>query len=275
MRLVEGVALHHTADGPTGEYPSLRIVRDGRAGLAGPLSNFGLGRSGTVYVVAAGACYHAGASRWAGFTDLNDEFLSVEAESVGTRDDWTPAQRDCYPRLVAACLYYMRRDAVRAAGHKEVCLPRGRKIDPAFWGMSELRTRVGWLLADPSERIPLRPNRAEETDMQDWHLTGKGRMVIPCPVGAASLGNRRARLLAGVAALSGPAWIRVFAQGASGGVHDWIWNESVLAPTPAPQNLVRCPVVDVKAPTTHLVVSWDLTNAADGATLALETAPGA
>lgn len=153
FRVLEGVVGHHTADGP-GEYPSLNIVTKGRADLAGPLCNYGLGRSGTVYVVAAGVAWHAGASAWAGFKDLNDEFLGIEAESAGTRDDWTPAQRDAYPRLVAAALFYMKRDASRFAGHKEVCLPKGRKIDPAFIDLNAFRARVGELLADPLHRIP-------------------------------------------------------------------------------------------------------------------------
>lgn len=154
FRVVEGVTAHHTADGPSGDYPSFNVVRNGRAGLAGPLSNYGLGRTGRIQVIAAGACWHAGASRWAGFTDLNDEFIGIEAESVGSRDDWTAAQRDCYPRLVAAALYYMRRDASRLCGHKECALPLGRKVDPAFWNLNEMRNRVAWLLADPLRRIP-------------------------------------------------------------------------------------------------------------------------
>jgi hypothetical protein len=153
MRALECVTGHHTADGP-GEYPSLFIVRDGRADLRGSLAHLGLGRSGAVYVIAAGLCYHAGASAWAGFFDLNDESIGIEAESVGVRDDWTEEQRDCYPRLVASLLYFMRRDASRFAGHREVCLPKGRKIDPAFIDLNAFRDRVRWLLADPLIRIP-------------------------------------------------------------------------------------------------------------------------
>jgi hypothetical protein len=153
FRVLEGVVAHHTADGPTGVYPSLGVVRDGRAGLAGPLANLGLGRDGTVLVIADGVGWHAGASTWAGFRDVNDEFLGVEAESVGTRDDWTAAQRDCYPRLVAACLFYLRRDANRCAGHKEIALPLGRKVDPAFTDMNAFRQQVAWMLADPLARI--------------------------------------------------------------------------------------------------------------------------
>lgn len=170
FRAVECVTGHHTADGPTGDYPSLNIVRNGRVGLAGPLSNLGLGRSGMIPVIAAGVCYHAGASRWAGFNDLNDESIGIEAESVGTRDDWTPAQRDCYPRLVAALLFYMRRDASRFGGHKEVCLPPGRKIDPNFWDLPWMRKRIEWLLGDPLARIPRFANPPRRPEIEDHDM---------------------------------------------------------------------------------------------------------
>lgn len=150
FRAVEVVVAHHTAGAPLGDYPSLGVVRDGRAGLDGPLANYGLGRSGTVYVVAAGVAWHAGASAWAGFYDLNDEAIGIEAESVGTRDDWTWEQRDAYPRLVAATLHYMGRGAERACGHRECALPAGRKIDPAFWNLPALRGEVARYLADPA-----------------------------------------------------------------------------------------------------------------------------
>jgi hypothetical protein len=152
-RVVEGVTPHHTGGAATGEYPSLGVVRDGRADLAGPLSAYGIGRSGTIYVIAAGVSWHAGASRWAGFTDLNDEFLGIEAESTGT-GVWTAAQRDVYPRLCAAALYYMSRDASRIGAHREVCLPAGRKVDPTGIDMPTLRAQVATMLIDPLHRIP-------------------------------------------------------------------------------------------------------------------------
>lgn len=162
MRVVEGVVAHHTAGPSTGNYPSLNVVTYGRTGLAGPLSQLGLGRDGTVYVIAAGLSYHAGASAWAGFTDLNDEFIGIEAESTGTHDDWTVAQRDCYPRLIASLLYYMKRSASRSADHKEVALPLGRKPDRAFWNSEASRQTVAYMLADPLNRIPRFANPPEE-----------------------------------------------------------------------------------------------------------------
>ncbi|MEV6640260.1 N-acetylmuramoyl-L-alanine amidase [Amycolatopsis sp. NPDC051371] len=151
MRVVEGVVGHHTAtaDSAPGDYPSLDIVTRGRPDLAGPLCNLGLGRSGTVYVVAAGCAYHAGASRWLGFLDVNDEFLGIEAESAGT-GGWTPAQLDAYPKLVAALLRYMNRGVERYAGHKDVCVPAGRKIDPVGIDTAWLRERA----ANPAATAP-------------------------------------------------------------------------------------------------------------------------
>lgn len=171
LAAVEGVVCHHTAGPKSGEYPALAVVRDGRAGLAGPLSQLGIGRSGTVYVIAAGVAYHAGESAWAGrdpdgrsfsFTSLNGRFLGIEAEDDGD-GAWTAEQLDCYPRLVAALLHYMRRTAARAAAHREVALPRGRKVDPAGIDMNAFRARVAELLVDPLRRIPR--TAAQEDDM--------------------------------------------------------------------------------------------------------------
>ncbi|MGH3986341.1 MAG: peptidoglycan recognition protein family protein [Pseudonocardiaceae bacterium] len=228
MRAVEGVVMHHTANPQPGNYPSLRIVRDGRAGLAGPLAQLGLGRDGTVYIIAAGLSYHGGASSWAGFHDLNDEFLGIEAESAGTRDDWTTAQRDAYPRLVAALLHYMRRGADRVGLHREVCRPAGRKIDAAYWDGSQTRARITWLLADPLTRIP-RFNHAEadttrEDDMAlaNFPISGKGILTLICTVGKASGITSAAWISATVGEGSGS--VRCFAQSDAGGVHDWTWN---------------------------------------------------
>lgn len=151
MRAIEGVMGHHTAtpESVVGDYPSLRIVRDGRAGLSGPLCNLGLGRSGTIYVVAGGTAYHAGVSRFGGFTDLNDEFLGIEAEDSGD-GVWTDAMRDCYPKLVAALLRYINRGVDRYCSHRTAAYPPGRKPDPANLSDAWMREQAArWLNAPP------------------------------------------------------------------------------------------------------------------------------
>ena len=78
-----GIVCHHTATPATapGDYPSLRIVRDGRSDLPGPLSQLGLGRDGTVYVIAAGVAWHAGST----FYPRQDNWhtIGIEAEHDG------------------------------------------------------------------------------------------------------------------------------------------------------------------------------------------------
>jgi hypothetical protein len=106
-----------------------------------------------VYVVAAGACNHAGKSSWAGQSDLNSRAIGIEAESAGL-GDWSKAQLDCYPRLVAACLHYMRRGPERLCAHRECAIPKGRKPDPTGIDMATMRATVGHYLTDPLRLIP-------------------------------------------------------------------------------------------------------------------------
>lgn len=146
MTSVEAIICHHTAGAPTGDYPSLGVVRDGRAGLAGPLSQLGLGRSGTVYVIAAGVCYHAGATF---FTWQNNwHAIGIEAEATGTAD-WPSVQYNAYVRLCAALRHGYGVPNPRVLGHKEVAKPLGRKPDPNF-NMDTFRRKVAEVYAGKS-----------------------------------------------------------------------------------------------------------------------------
>ena len=80
---VKTIVCHHTAGPHAGNAPSLNVVTNGRTGVSGPLSNFVLGRDGTVYVVAAGLCYHAGAVRDTSYA--NAFSLGIEAENQADR----------------------------------------------------------------------------------------------------------------------------------------------------------------------------------------------
>jgi hypothetical protein len=106
MRGVWGVLCHHTgtAWNAPGDYPSLRVVRDGRPGLVNSLSAFGLGRSGTIYLISDKLSWHAGAGEYNGLRDGNGYLAGIEAESDGGAGHWTSQQVDCCPRLVAAIL---------------------------------------------------------------------------------------------------------------------------------------------------------------------------
>lgn len=129
-----GVMCHHTVGPKNGNMPSLRTLIEGRNDLPGPLSQLGLGRDGTYYVIAAGKCNHAGRGSWKGLTDGNANFIGIEAENTGRPDDfpWPEVQMNAYTRGVAAILRHLGRTAEFCAGHKEYALPAGRKPDPDF-----------------------------------------------------------------------------------------------------------------------------------------------
>lgn len=134
---VRGIVAHHTA-GQTGggDYPTLAVVRDGYSGLPGPLSQFGLGRSGRIYVIAAGRCWHNAPSTSANHTNSNS--IGIEAENDG-RQAWPLQQLDAYYKLCAELCRAFNLPASRVMGHKEV--NRG-KPDPHSINMNTFRNRV-------------------------------------------------------------------------------------------------------------------------------------
>ncbi|MFC4006658.1 N-acetylmuramoyl-L-alanine amidase [Nonomuraea purpurea] len=138
---VQGVVCHHTA-GPTGggDYPSLGVVRSGRPGLDGPLSQFGLGRSGRIYVIAAGRCWHNAPSTSA-YHD-NSSSIGIEAENNGSQP-WPDDQLDAYKKLCAELCREFGLSASRVKGHKEV---NRQKPDPHGINMNDFRADVAALL---------------------------------------------------------------------------------------------------------------------------------
>lgn len=144
---IYGVVCHHTAGAEpprSSDFPTIGVVRDGRAGLPGPLAQLGLGFSGRIYVISDGLAYHAGTGSWRGVAG-NSRMIGIEAEDSGD-GDWTAEQLDAYPRLVAALHTYLGTDAGWCCGHKEWT---PRKIDPAGIHMPDFRGGVAHYLANP------------------------------------------------------------------------------------------------------------------------------
>ena len=134
---VEGIVAHHPAGATAGgDYPSKGVVTDGRADLAGPLSHFGLGRSGRIYVIAAGRCWHNAPST-SPYHD-NSSAIGIEAENNG-RQAWPAVQLDAYKRLCAELCLEFRLPASRVKGHKEVQVG---KPDPHTINMNAFRADV-------------------------------------------------------------------------------------------------------------------------------------
>lgn len=164
-----GVVCHHTATPSTtpGDYPSLRLIIEGRSDLNGPLAQFGLGRSGDVYVIAAGTANHAGAGQRLHLRG-NHRVWGIEAENDGVGEPWTDRQLYTYPRLCAALA------RVTGFGPELVCAHRewnpAKKIDPTGIDMPAFRRTVGELLVT----VDGGDNEEDDEDMAFlfWHNGG-------------------------------------------------------------------------------------------------------
>ncbi|RYY37580.1 MAG: N-acetylmuramoyl-L-alanine amidase [Sphingobacteriaceae bacterium] len=160
MGQISGILCHHTATpGKQGNIPTLNTLIKGRSDLPGPLSQLGLGRDGTYYIIAAGKCFHAGKGMWNNVVNGNSNFIGIEAENTGRHDDfpWPEIQMEAYHLGVAAILKHIGKDHTWCAGHKEYALPRGRKSDPDF-DMVSFRSAVKDILngtGKPARVIPV------------------------------------------------------------------------------------------------------------------------
>jgi hypothetical protein len=161
MGQLRGVMCHHTAGPRSGNMPSLKTLIEGRSDLPGPLSQLGVGRDGTFYVIAAGRCNHAGKGIWQGISNGNSHFISIEAENTGRQDDqpWPEIQMRAMHAGVAALLKRMGLGADACVGHKEYALPKGRKPDPSF-DMIRFRESVAGNLMSGLPPLPLIPAHA-------------------------------------------------------------------------------------------------------------------
>lgn len=178
---VKTIVCHHTAGSATGNAPSLNVVQDGRSDLPGPLSHFVLGRDGTVFVIAAGQCWHTGAT-WQ-TAQSNAYAIGIEAEATGT-SAWPEVQMDAYARLCRALCRAFDLGVDRVQGHKEICSPTGRKTDPNF-DMAAFRSRVA--SNNPIPTLEELMKLAEPRDLPaapDWQ-----RKVFAVEVGKAAEGG--------------------------------------------------------------------------------------
>lgn len=156
MQELLGVLWHHTAT-PRSNYllsdaPTLNMCINGRSDLPGPLCQLVLGRSGTVYFIAAGVGNHAGTGGGFGVPrDMgNHHLVGIEMESSGIAPwDWTDDQLRVAPYLGAALalILWPEGDHVQLA-HAEYS--DGGKIDPAGWpgGMDGFRASINAKIAE-------------------------------------------------------------------------------------------------------------------------------
>lgn len=150
MSAVRSVICHHDA---ANQGPSTfnTVVRDGRAGLPGPLAQFTIRRDGTIHVVAAGLSYHAGSNINPSLYN-NSYALGIEAGNNGVGEPWPRKQIDAYEALCAELCKAFRLPVSRVRGHKEIA--PSRKIDPAGINMDHFRAAVARRMAPAPKPAP-------------------------------------------------------------------------------------------------------------------------
>ena len=138
------VGCHHTA----AEVDVDRILRDGRPDVSGPLCNWAVHKDGLIVLVASGRANHFGVA-----TISSSDAWGIETTGPipisNTGRDAFPNYR-AYMALVKALLFEDGWPVSRVKGHKEVCIPAGRKVNPAF-DMNAFRTDVSRFNPAPEE----------------------------------------------------------------------------------------------------------------------------
>jgi hypothetical protein len=143
----KAIMLHHDAS-PAGETSNgVDVIRDGRPGLAGPLSQLWLAYDGTWHVVAAGRANHAGeGGPWGVVStdDGNGDAIGIETDHT-TDEKWSDPQRSEALRGVHALaqrLGITSRDEIDRAvlAHKEYAPTR--KVDPDPMNMDNARAQL-------------------------------------------------------------------------------------------------------------------------------------
>lgn len=149
-----GVLWHHTATSATWLVATvLRLLVGGRSDLAGPLAQLGLGRDGTVYVIAAGRANHAGEARSFGTVaagDGNELYIGIEAFNNGLGEPWPSVQYQAFVLLSAIlCVEVTKNSANTVNAHRETSVTG--KIDPKGIDMTRARHDVAVKIGEITE----------------------------------------------------------------------------------------------------------------------------
>jgi hypothetical protein len=144
-----GVMIHHTGNARA----DAMSIRNGRPDLEGPLSNLHIAQDGTVTVVAAGVCWHAGAGSYPGIPTNggNQVLIGIECAwprdtsitpATQTRERWPDAEIISMRDTVAAILNKLGFAQDRVIAHKEYAGQAQGKWDPGNLEMGWFRREV-------------------------------------------------------------------------------------------------------------------------------------
>jgi hypothetical protein len=173
-----GVMVHHTGNA----RETAESIRKGRPDLKGPLSNLHIAQDGTVTVVAAGVCWHAGSGSYPGIpTDKgNHHLIGIECAwprdttltpATQTRERWPDPQIIAMRDTVAAILKRLGYGADRVIGHKEWAGKSQGKWDPGNLDMGWFRGEVGKALRGefkPEAKPDVKPDAVAVVAQADW-----------------------------------------------------------------------------------------------------------
>lgn len=137
----------HATAAPRSQLDSvqIRVVRDGRSDLPGPIANAVVDRKGVWHVVGGGRCNSTLVGTAGPFKGLgNTNALSVEGCNDNLTEPWPAVQYDAYVRGWAAWCRRLGWTAAKLVGHKEHT--PGRKTDPTF-SMTTFRADVARAIA--------------------------------------------------------------------------------------------------------------------------------
>ncbi|MEU8506958.1 N-acetylmuramoyl-L-alanine amidase [Streptomyces brevispora] len=149
-----GVMIHHTAT--KGTDATVRICRDGRTGLPGPLCHGVITKDGRVHLVGHGRTNHAGLgdgdvlraviaekglpSDNEADTDGNRYFYGFECENLGDGEDpWPDVQLEAIAKAAAAVCRHHGWTSRSVIGHLEW---QPGKVDPRGFTMASMRARI-------------------------------------------------------------------------------------------------------------------------------------
>ncbi|MEV6081102.1 N-acetylmuramoyl-L-alanine amidase [Streptomyces sp. NPDC052069] len=174
---VNGVMIHHTVT--SGTANTVKICRDGYAGLPGPLCHGVIAKDGTVHLVGNGRANHAGlgdddvlqaviaerplpADNEAS-TDGNRHFYGFECENLGDgKDPWPAAQLLAIEKVSAAICRAHDWSQRSVIGHKEW---QPGKVDPRGFEMDSMRARIGKRLGSTTTTPKPSPPKAPAVDL--------------------------------------------------------------------------------------------------------------
>lgn len=176
FRDIRGIMIHHTGNA----RETAESIQRGRPDLPGPLSNLHIAPDGTVTVVAAGVCWHAGRGSWPWLpTDMgNQHMIGIECAwpsdttltpQTQWRERWPDPQIIAMRDTCAAILTRLGFDSSRVIAHKEYAGAAQGKWDPGNIDMAWFRGEVAKAQRGqfkPAAPPPPKPAEPALTDRQ-------------------------------------------------------------------------------------------------------------